>query len=620
MIRGVVSGLCVARVLGTGEHGALMQSQANTEDLDSILFESGSASERPRSKSHSSHSVHERNRARLMELQNNAQMLEKKYKAILHAKVEKTEKTEKSSHRQEAHVAKRDANEWAPKEAVFSTFDTAIQTMRDALKREKARNQENIDEAEDALISCNMERRDEFDLPRYMDYYVYMETIKHFCRNFESCWSVAKQNWDSTSANVRLLEVSQKDIWEILKKAECFVTHIRKEDPTQVDFNECVNLNNVDLGNAINTTVLDIDYPVTEKDVCDICSMQKESYEKRSTDALEKAWRVRHHNKPRMGIMNTAKAMYEMLKKRGFKEQHEEEQQAIVDANTEVGDCNRAKEKTWTEEDTDDKNTRMTDARGAHDDCRVDEHVHLTWMQENCTSFRQARGGCATTRDASTRGSWAYWWSDTPVDGVDHTAARDDTVEKGKKCHSEITRTNPISQNCDLKQREFEQKFCTYFKSKNQTCWDLDTCNAKELADRDAVVEHVQAREHSLQLQHRLIEINLCFIDLYQGAEDAVTAADLSHDDLEKCLDKEVNIEHLEIDYIPAPVKAACPTDDIQYYPGQEEWEEDEYSGSPFVDKWNSMNSIEECTHPSTGLIQKMKPRRPGASASMRSP
>jgi len=286
MFRAAVSGLCVAQVFGTGEHGALMQSQANTEDLDAILLANADSSEKPKFAKHHAHGSHERSRQKMTELQSNAQMLEQKYRAILHAKVEKTASASSAS--TVIHGVKRGAHEWVPAEDLFDPVDDLLKSMEDTLLDEKKLNQNLIEDAKDVLNACNNKRRDEFDLPRYMDYYYYAKTIKHICSNFNTCFDAAQSDWDALRENTEILEKSQKLIWKVMEKARCYVDKIRKNTPSKADIQTCVDLDP-------STSILDITYdPEVVKDVCDICSVQVEN--------AEEVWEERHHRSQKKAL------------------------------------------------------------------------------------------------------------------------------------------------------------------------------------------------------------------------------------------------------------------------------------------------------------------------------
>jgi len=622
MFRVTFSGLCVAQVFGTGEHGALMQSQANTEDLDAILLANTDSSDKPRlSKHHFAHSSHERSRAKLTELQSSAHMLEQKYKAILHAKVETAGAATASNVVHATNgVTKRGADEWVPAADLFDPVDLALNTMEETLKSENTLNQDLINKAKDVLEECNMVRRDEFDLPRYMDYYYYAKTIDHICINFNECWNAAERDWDALRANTEILEESQKLIWRVMEKARCYVQQIKKNQPTRQDIEQCVSLD-------IDTSPLNIVYdPEIVKDVCDICSVQTVPVSDNFDDTIDtdghagsggintergRTWAARHHRKPEEGIVNAAKVMFEMLEKKGLMDQHVVEQEEVYRANREVAACNTVKRATWIAENTDQLGQDMRDARDTHSGCRSHEIRELTIMQEQCIVFKNQRVSCNANKAKAHQGSWAYWFDDH-----DGNASLSSTIEEGKKCWAQINRTNPISANCDDKQDLFEDEFCEYFASKNKTCWDHTICYDRETAERTSEVDYVKKREHSLILQHRMLKINQCFIDLMQGATDADTAQELETSHMEQCANVEYDVSHLIILYPEAEVKDACPLDDIEFYPGQVEWETGEFSASPFSDQWNSMKEIDSCSFHSVGLVQKMK----GRSRSMRSP
>jgi len=604
MFRAVVSGLCVAHVSGTGEHGALMQSQANTEDLDAILLASGDSSDRPRlSKHHAAHASHERSRQKLTELQSNAQMLEQKYRAILHAKVEKAASKTASSN---THMIKRGANEWVPAEDLFDPVDSLLGSMMEKLKEERDANQKLIDDQEQVLRDCNDRRHDDFDLPRYMDYYFYAATMTHICDNFKTCWNAAHADWIVLRDNTKILESTQKLIWKVMKKAKCYVEHIRKNTPTTQDIQECVTLD-------IPTDILNIEYEEIVQDVCDICDVKSDLGIRETEHAVDDWWNhVRTHRKPDEGIVNSVKIMYEMLAKKGLVDQVKAEQAEVDRANVEVAQCNRQKEADWIAENTDTLRTDMEGARTAHTACRTDEIIHLNAMQAQCAKFRDARSSC----------DWPYWFDEHGGNGSLVT-----TITEGQKCHSEIVRTNPISANCDNLQDKFEDEFCEYFSSKNKTCWDHTLCYERETAERAEEVAFVKKREHSLKLQHRMLKINQCFIELMQGAEDAENAQEIETSHMQQCADKVYDLTHLDITYPDAEPKAPCDLSDIQHYPGEDAWEEDEFGSAPdnlkppFTDEHNSMKAIDSCSFHSTSLlVQKMKVSRSQGRSSMRSP
>lgn len=541
----------------------------------------------------------------MTELQSNAQMLEQKYRAILHAKVEKVA-GKSSSASAASHVTKRGANEWVPAEDLFDPVDSLLSSMMDKLKEERDANQKLIDDQEQVLRDCNNKRHDDFDLPRYMDYYFYAATMTHICDNFKTCWSSAHADWVVLRDNTKILEQTQKLIWKVMKKAKCYVEHIRRNQPTQQDIQECVTLD-------IPTDILDIEYEEIVQDVCDICDVKSDLGIRETEHAIDDWWgHVRTHRKADEGIVNSVKIMYEMLAKKGLVDQVKKEQDEVNRANVEVAQCNRQKEADWIAENTDQLRIDSETARNDHLVCRQGEIVELTKMQEQCIVFREVRESC----------NWPYWF-----DSHGGNASLVQTITEAQKCHSEILRCNPISRDCDIKQDHFEDEFCEYFASKNKTCWDHTLCYERETAERAEEIAFVKKREHSLKLQHRMLKINQCFIELMQGAEDAETAQEIETSHMQQCADKVYDLSHLDISYPEQEPKAPCDTSDIQHYPGEDEWEVAEFGlapdilKSPFTDKWNSMKSIDACSFHSTSLlVQKMKVSRSQGRSSMRSP
>jgi hypothetical protein len=336
MFRATISGLCVAHVVGTIEQGALMQNQANAEDFDAM--------DTPRlPKHHPAHGSQERSRQRLTQLQSNAQMLEHKYKAILHAKVEKVAAAgagAASSHNM--HVSKRAANEFIPKADAISSLEEMLASIADALENERGLNQNLIDDQEAVLDQCNQVRHDEFDMPRYMDYYFYAATMTHICDNFNSCWDAAWSEWEQLRDHTKNLEATQKLIWKSLKKVSCYVEKIKLNNPSAADIQACVS-------EDPDTSPLNITYEPPTQDACDICDVKSDMGIKETDVAVDKWWEhARSHNRiktkrnPDEGIVNSVKIMYEMLEKKGLTDQHQ-----VANTHTASRPTNAAKQKPW---------------------------------------------------------------------------------------------------------------------------------------------------------------------------------------------------------------------------------------------------------------------------------
>jgi hypothetical protein len=131
-----------------------------------------------------------------------------------------------------------------------------------------------------------------------------MKTIKHICTNFDACWDEAEDDWKKLRANTEILEGSQKLIFKVLKKAQCYVKHIKENTPSREDITACVNFD-------ADTSHLDIVYdPEIVRDVCDICSVQEQTGLRGSR--AEDEWMIRHHKAPQDGIINAAKMIADM--------------------------------------------------------------------------------------------------------------------------------------------------------------------------------------------------------------------------------------------------------------------------------------------------------------------
>merc|ERR1719379_1819874 len=281
----------------------------------------------------------------------------------------------------------------------------------------------------------------------------------------------------------------------------------------------------------------------------------------------------------------------------------------------EVAQCNTIMTEKWASENTDTLRSNSESAGTTHGNCRSSEIVQLTEMQDTCNSFRESRSSCA----------WPNWFA---AEGGNETLEQ--TKAHAQSCYEKIKTTNPLSKDCDIKQGLYEGEYCTYYWSKNNTGWDHDKCYTREMDERAADFEWIRKREHSLKLQHRMVKMNLCFIELYQGAENATKAIDLNDEDLHTCVENKVDDSHLDIEYPEAEPQAPCDTSDIEFYPGEDGWEQKYYDMSPYTDKWNSMSAITSCSfsnnwqgwweihNSTTGLIQKMRATKP--KASMRSP
>lgn len=581
MLRAIVSGLCAAHAVGTGEHGALMQSQANTEDLDAILLATQASSDKPRlAKHHSSHGSHERSRQKLTELQSNAQMLEQKYRAILHAKVEKTATA--TSRVVPTAGAKRKPHEFVAASEMFDDLDDLLAQMQTDLLDEKRLNQELMDKANETLTNCNIVRHDNLSMPRFMDYYTFWATSDHFCTGYETCYTEGKAIWDELKENTQILEKTQKLIWKVMGKARCYVSKIRKSNPSREDIAFCVN-------EDVPTHELNIKYdPVAAHFACTPCQLENASIYEWTQNGDP---RTRHD--PSLGIMNTIDVMIEMLEKKGLIDQFEMEQSLLEEYNNHLAECNTAKTNSWAEETIDQLSSDAVSARGTHKQCRVREVPVLKAMQADCKDFSDKRSSC----------DWPYWFD--PHGG---NASLDATIAAGQVCHKAIVDSKPLSAECDANQATFEEEFCEYFNSKNTTCWEHDICWDRRSKARDDIEAEVRDREKQMRLQQHMLEINKCFIDLMQGAQNAQTHNQIEGDAMTTCAARPcVKCEAIKIDYggeFTRPAKQACDYSDVLWYPGESEWEDQEYSATPFSDLTNSyyMADIESCSFHSSGL------------------
>jgi hypothetical protein len=396
-------------------------------------------------------------------------------------------------------------------------------------------------------------------------------------------------------------------IYKTVDKAICFVNAIKKNEPSQQDIEGCVALD-------ANTDHLNITYaPDVVKDPCDICAVEAEMKLKQEIDengeeepsyvpgmgtrgsrkeAMDK-WAERHHKHPQDGIINAARMMFEILERETLLRQKKIEQDIFDDANKEVAQCNTAKRDTWAAVSIEPKNEEMKVARTTHFDCRDNEIGRLTTMQDSCTAFRQERADC----------TWPYFFSSEK----DNTSLVD-TIAKAKTCHSAIQGVSELSQQCDDDQDEFALDYCTYYEAKNTTCNEHDRCWKLETEQRDEIRAFVEKREHSLKLQFRMVKANLCFIEKFQGAENATEAWEMNDAAMCDCARRTYNDTHLNIIYHEHEEKQACDRADVIDYPGQEgdDWEIREFGATPFTDKYNSMKAIDACTPNETtiGTIQ----------------
>jgi len=253
-------------------------------------------------------------------------------------------------------------------------------------------------------------------------------------------------------------------------------------------------------------------------------------------------------------------------------EKERDDEKAKVDLNlAQVDKCN-------TKSEADQQAIKSTETtvgshRGAHATCREEEKNKESHKNGRCGELDKFLAGLKegskkpAGRDAMVK--WVedlstYWCPQGPEAETKDEACK--TAEKEHAAHKA---------DCDLKQRTFENSFCTWRTELTDECSDLTTCYdsaVKAYSEHKTLAEKLVAK---WKVEWKSLKKIRCYVDVWMNNNDAKT---VDADQYNKCKELTPDDSVMNIDFGKVPAKVACDLTPVAIHPGAQKFPATEYS------------------------------------------
>jgi archaellum component FlaC len=224
----------------------------------------------------------------------------------------------------------------------------------------------------------------------------------------------------------------------------------------------------------------------------------------------------------------------------------------------------------------------------AHQQCRENENVEEGNSTQHCQTYTD--GGNAA-RDSKNHCDCSFSAESAP-DSILECIETQATWADGHKKSLEVLKTKcddatdvyeKQAQDCDDDQKNYESAFCQLAMKKDSVCGEFDTCRKQQIEEFNQICDEIEIVAETRKAVWQSLEKIKCYVDVMLTAAQR----NITQTEVNGCIDKVVDTNHLNFDRPEIPPAVACPLEASR--PGSEFW------ASRYSDSFRGLETVTAC-------------------------